>query len=135
MLFFLQIALPDDLSTQHEETGRQVHEFFQSLEIQVEAAFVDSASLVASAATANPAYKSPNGARPASAQPLVDKRMSAGSPGPFGPRHGGYDQGRVDSTMLFSYTYNPSEPGKQMEVRPINGLWTGIFPFSVPVCK
>ncbi|KAF9384611.1 hypothetical protein CPC16_008357 [Podila verticillata] len=133
VLFFLQIALPDDLSTQHEETGRQVQEFFQSLEIQVEAAFVDSASLVASGATANPAYKSPNGARPASAQPLVDKRVSAGSPGPFGPRHGGYDQGRVDSTMLFSYTYNPSESGKQMEVRPINGLWTAIFPFSVPV--
>ncbi|KAG0014544.1 hypothetical protein BGZ81_000406 [Podila clonocystis] len=134
VLFFLQIALPDDLSTQHEETGRQVQEFFHSLEIQVEAAFVDSASLVASAATANPMYKSPGGPRPASAQAL-DKRVSTGtgSPGPFGPRHGGYDQGRVDSTILFSYTYNSSEPGKQMEVRPINGLWTAIFPFSVPV--
>ncbi|KAG0028089.1 hypothetical protein BGZ82_008621 [Podila clonocystis] len=134
VLFFLQIALPDDLSTQHEETGRQVQEFFQSLEIQVEAAFVDSASLVASAATANPMYKSPGGPRPASAQ-AMDKRMSTGtgSPGSFGPRHGGYDQGRVDSTILFSYTYNSSEPGKQMEVRPINGLWTAIFPFSVPV--
>ncbi|KAG0087183.1 hypothetical protein BGZ92_007526 [Podila epicladia] len=134
VLFFLQIALPDDLSTQHEETGRQVQEFFQSLEIQVEAAFVDSASLVASAATANPMYKSPNGARTASAQ-ASDKRMSTGtgSPGPFGPRHSGYDQGRVESTILFSYTYNSSEPGKQMEVRPINGLWTAFFPFSVPV--
>ncbi|KAF9336339.1 hypothetical protein BG006_008957 [Podila minutissima] len=134
VLFFLQIALPDDLSTQHEETGRQVQEFFQSLEIQAEAAFVDSASLVASTATANPMYKSPNGARPTSAQ-ASDKRMptGTGSPGPFGPRHGGYDQGRVESTILFSYTYNSSEPGKQMEVRPINGLWTAIFPFSVPV--
>ncbi|KAF9421219.1 hypothetical protein BGZ94_008879 [Podila epigama] len=129
------IALPDDLSTLHEDTGRQVQEFFQSLEIQVEAAFVDSLSLVASAATApNPMYRSPNGARPASAQAGGDKRLSTNSPGPFGPRQGGpQDQGRIDSTILFSYTYNPSEPGKKMEVKPINGLWTGIFPFSVPV--
>ncbi|KAG0343656.1 hypothetical protein BG004_005111 [Podila humilis] len=124
VVFFLQIALPDDLSILHEETGHQVQEFFQSLEIQVEAAFVDSLSLVASGATApNPLYKSPNGSRP------MDKRMSSGSPAARAYN----DQGRVDSTILFSYTYNPSEPGKQMEVRPINGLWTAIFPFSVPV--
>ncbi|KAG0271545.1 hypothetical protein BGZ95_000637 [Linnemannia exigua] len=132
VLFFLQISLPDDLSTQHEETAKQVEEFFKTLEIQVEAAFVDSLSLVASAPTAqNTMYKSPNGSRPTSA---VDKRMSAGgSPGPFGGRNSGYDQGRVDSTILSSYTYSASEPGKEPEVRPINGLWTAIFPFSVPV--
>ncbi|KAF9134953.1 hypothetical protein BGW39_005250 [Mortierella sp. 14UC] len=132
VLFFLQIALPDDLSTQHEETAKQVEEFFKTLEIQVEAAFVDSLSLVASAPTAqNTMYKSPNGSRPTS---TVDKRMSAGgSPGPFGGRNSGYDQGRVDSTILSSYTYNASEPGKEPEIRPINGLWTAIFPFSVPV--
>ncbi|KAF9145083.1 hypothetical protein BG015_012010, partial [Linnemannia schmuckeri] len=132
VLFFLQISLPDDLSTQHEETAKQVEDFFKTLEIQVEAAFVDSLSLVASAPTAqNTMYKSPNGSRPSSA---VDKRMSAGgSPGPFAGRNSGYDQGRMDSTILSSYTYNATEPGKEPEIRPINGLWTAIFPFSVPV--
>jgi len=133
-LFFLQISLPDDLSTQHEETAKQVEDFFKTLEIQVEAAFVDSLSLVASAPTAqNTMYKSPNGSRPSSA---VDKRMSGGgSPGPFAGRNSGFDQGRTDSTILSSYTYNATEPGKEPEIRPINGLWTAIFPFSVPVCK
>ncbi|OAQ32267.1 hypothetical protein K457DRAFT_135607 [Linnemannia elongata AG-77] len=132
VLFFLQISLPDDLSTQHEETAKQVEDFFKTLEIQVEAAFVDSLSLVASAPTAqNTMYKSPNGSRPSSA---VDKRMSGGgSPGPFAGRNSGYDQGRADSTILSSYTYNATEPGKEPEIRPINGLWTAIFPFSVPV--
>ncbi|CAO3572532.1 unnamed protein product [Mortierella alpina] len=128
------MTLPDDLSTQHEETSRQVREFFQSLEIQVEAAFVDALSLAASGPTSqNNMHKSPNGPRPNSAQ-LTDKRIANNSPGPFGGRPGGYnDQGRVDSTLLFSYTYNSSEPGKEVEIRPINGLWTAIFPFSVPV--
>ncbi|KAG0203889.1 hypothetical protein BGX33_008827 [Mortierella sp. NVP41] len=137
VLFFLQISLPDDLSTQHDETAKQVQEFFKTLEIQVEAAFVDSLSLVASAPTAqNTMYKSPNSSRPNSA---VDKRMSqqGGSPGPgpFGGRNSaGYDQqGRMDSTILSSYAYNASEPGKEPEIRPVNGLWTAIFPFSVPV--
>ncbi|KAF9281934.1 hypothetical protein BGZ68_006309 [Mortierella alpina] len=134
VLFFLQMTLPDDLSTLHEETSRQVHEFFQSLEIQVEAAFVDALSLAASGPTSqNSMHKSPNGPRPNSAQ-LADKRIANNSPGPFGGRPGGYnDQGRVDSTLLFSYTYNSSEPGKEVEIRPVNGLWTAIFPFSVPV--
>ncbi|KAF9951187.1 hypothetical protein BGZ70_001095 [Mortierella alpina] len=134
VLFFLQMTLPDDLSTLHEETSRQVHEFFHSLEIQVEAAFVDALSLAASGPTSqNSMHKSPNGPRPNSAQ-LTDKRIANNSPGPFGGRQGGYnDQGRVDSTLLFSYTYNSSEPGKEVEIRPINGLWTAIFPFSVPV--
>ena len=139
VLFFLQISLPDDLSTLHEDTERQVREFFESLEIQVEAAFVDALSLAAYSAPPlsqqNTMYKSPNG-RPASTQ-LVDKRTSAtGSPGPYGGRPGSvYDQGRIESTILYSYTYNPSESGKQPEIRPINGLWTAIFPFYVPVCK
>ncbi|KAF9959200.1 hypothetical protein BGZ72_010136 [Mortierella alpina] len=134
VLFFLQMTLPDDLSTLHEETSRQVHEFFHSLEIQVEAAFVDALSLAASGPTSqNNMHKSPNGPRPNSGQ-LADKRIANNSPGPFSGRPGGYnDQGRVDSTLLFSYTYNSSEPGKEVEIRPINGLWTAIFPFSVPV--
>ncbi|GJJ74304.1 hypothetical protein EMPS_06662 [Entomortierella parvispora] len=136
VLFFLQISLPDDLSTLHEDTERQVNEFFESLEIQVEAAFVDASSLAASAISANAQnamYKSPNG-RPASTQ-IVDKRASTtGSPGAFGGRPGSvYDQGRIESTILFSYTYNPAEVGKQPEIRPMNGVWTAVFPFSVPV--
>ncbi|KAG0048478.1 hypothetical protein BGZ83_006565 [Gryganskiella cystojenkinii] len=134
VLFFLQIALPDDLSTLHEDTERQVNEFFESLEIQVEAAFVDALSLASASAPVGQNYKSPNG-RPTSAQ-IVDKRASTtGSPGPLGARPSSalYDQGRVESTILYSYTYNSSEQGKQPEIRPINGLWTAIFPFSVPV--
>ncbi|KAF9916650.1 hypothetical protein FBU30_001234 [Linnemannia zychae] len=113
-------------------TAKQIREFFKSLEIQVEAAFVDSLSLVASAPTTqNTTYKNPAGSRPTSA---VDKRMSqGGSPGPYGGRNSGYDQGRMDSTILSSYIYNATEPGKEPEIRPINGLWTAIFPFSVPV--
>ncbi|KAF8930660.1 hypothetical protein BGZ58_008106 [Dissophora ornata] len=128
--FFLQISLPDDLSTLHEDTSHQVHEFFKSLEIQVEAAFVDALSLAQSGQ--NVMHKSPNGSRPSSAQ-LTDKRVSGGSPGPFGARTGYNDPGRVESTLLFSYTYNPVEPGKEVEIRPINGVWSAIFPFSVPV--
>ncbi|KAG0018114.1 hypothetical protein BGZ80_007533 [Entomortierella chlamydospora] len=132
VLFYLQISLPDDLSTLHEETERQVNEFFRSLEIQVEAAFVDALALAASSQSGqNAMYKSPGG-RPPSAQP-VDKRTPVGSPGPYGARTGGFDQGRVDSTLLYSYAYNSAEPGKEVEIRPINGLWTAIFPFSVPV--
>ncbi|KAF9436283.1 hypothetical protein BGZ76_004381 [Entomortierella beljakovae] len=99
----------------------------------VEAAFVDAVALAASSQSGgqSPMYKSPNG-RPGSSQ-LMDKRVSSAPPGPFGPRAGGYDQGRVESTLLFSYAYNSSEPGKELEIRPINGLWTAIFPFSVPV--
>ena len=79
-------------------------------------------------------FKSPNG-RPASTQ-IVDKRTSTvGSPGFGGRPSSAYDQGRIESTILFSYTYNPSEAGKQPEIRPMNGVWTAIFPFSVPVCK
>ncbi|KAI1301025.1 hypothetical protein EDD11_005861 [Mortierella claussenii] len=133
--FFLQISLPDDLSTLHEDTERLVNEFFHALEIQVEAAFVDALSLANSAPAAQSSgmYKSPNGFRPASTQ-LPDKRQSTNSPGPFGARTGGYnDQGRIESTILYSYSYNPAEPGKEPEIRPINGLWTAIFPFSVPV--
>lgn len=140
VLFFLQISLPDDLSTLHEDTERQVNEFFESLEIQVEAAFVDALSLASASVPSgqnNTIFKSPNG-RPASTQVVVDKRASTtGSPGPLGGRPGSavYDQGRIESTVLYSYTYNSSEQGKQPEIRPINGLWTAIFPFSVPVCK
>ncbi|KAG0252445.1 hypothetical protein BG011_006955 [Mortierella polycephala] len=128
------MSLPDDLSTTHEDTARQVREFFQSLEIQVEAAFVDPLSLTAAnSATQNSMYKGTNGSRPASTQG-ADRKMSVGSPGGYGPRPGGYNEyGRVDSTILYSYTYNPLEPGKEVEIRPINGLWTAIFPFSVPV--
>ncbi|KAF9209784.1 hypothetical protein BGZ49_000971 [Haplosporangium sp. Z 27] len=132
VLFYLQISLPDDLSTLHEETERQVNEFFRSFEIQVEAAFVDALALAASSQSGQSAmYKSPS-ARPASSQ-LTDKRTSGGSPGPLGARTSGFDQGRVESTLLYSYAYNHAEPGKEVEVRPINGLWTAIFPFSVPV--
>ncbi|KAG0299325.1 hypothetical protein BGZ98_010142 [Dissophora globulifera] len=131
VLFYLQISLPDDLSTLHEETSLQVQEFFHSLEIQVEAAFVDALALAQSSQGAM--YKSPNGSRPSSAQ-LGDK-PGPGSPAPFGgPRPGGYgEQGRVESTLLYSYAYNAAEPGKEVEIRPINGVWTAIFPFSVPV--
>ncbi|KAF9984164.1 hypothetical protein BGZ65_000876 [Modicella reniformis] len=60
--------------------------------------------------------------------------MSVSSPGAFGARPRAYsDQPRVESTMMFSYTYNPSEAGKEVEIRPVNGQWTAIFPFSVPV--
>ncbi|KAI7826947.1 TRAPP trafficking subunit Trs65-domain-containing protein [Gamsiella multidivaricata] len=133
VLFFLQISLPEDLSTLHEETASQVEDFFQALEIQVEAAYVDPLSLVASgAAGQNALYKSPNGSRPASGQQHADRRLSTSSPG-FGARPGYNDQGRIESTMMYTYAYNPADPGKKVEIRPINGLWTAIFPFSVPV--
>ncbi|KAF9106763.1 hypothetical protein BGX27_009035 [Mortierella sp. AM989] len=132
VLFYLQISLPEDLSTLHEETELKVNEFFHSLEIQVEAAFVDALALAASSQSGqNAMFKGPNG-RPASAQ-HTDKRIPGGSPGAFGARTSGFDQGRVESTLLYTYAYNPAEPGKEVEVRPINGLWTAIFPFSVPV--
>ncbi|KAF9906081.1 hypothetical protein BX616_000817 [Lobosporangium transversale] len=128
VLFFLQISLPNDLSTLHEETERQITEFFQTLEIQVEAAFVDALAL-ATAASSGPGQHGPF-SRP------TNKRMSVSSPGPYGgggrlPLGG--DQGRMESTLLYSYTYNPLEIGKEPVIRPINGLWTAIFPFSVPV--
>ncbi|KAF9579779.1 hypothetical protein BGW38_003834 [Lunasporangiospora selenospora] len=136
--FYLQISLPDDLSTTHDETIRQVNDFFQLLEIQVEAAFVDALSLAASGPNSNLLKSPTSGGRPSSAPQshLVDKRMSANSPGPNTNRSGtpNYgDQGRIESTLLYSYNYNPQEPGKEPVIQPVNGHWVAIFPFSVPV--
>lgn len=134
VLFFLQVSLPDDLSTLHEDTERQVREFFQAFEIQVEAAYVDAVALAVAASPSQSAYRSPNGSRSRSGTQTQDKRsLSISSPGYGARQHN--DQSRIESTMMYSYTYNPSEQGKEVEIRPINGLWTAIFPFAVPVCK
>ncbi|KAF9361693.1 hypothetical protein BGX34_006984 [Mortierella sp. NVP85] len=122
---YLQVALPDDLSTLHEETERQVREFFQSFEIQVEAAYVDAVAL----AVASSGNRNRSGSRSGTQTP--DKRsLSISSPG-YGARQ--HNDQRIESTMMYSYVYNPEEPGKEVEIRPINGLWTAIFPFAVPV--
>ncbi|KAI8352620.1 TRAPP trafficking subunit Trs65-domain-containing protein [Mortierella sp. GBAus27b] len=130
VLFYLQVSLPDDLSTLHEDTERQVREFFQAFEIQVEAAYVDAVALAVASSSQS---RSPNGTRSRSGTQtqIQDKRsLSISSPG-YGARQ--HDQSRVESTMMYSYTYNPSEHGKEVEIRPVNGLWTAIFPFAVPV--
>ncbi|KAG0239449.1 hypothetical protein BGX31_002787 [Mortierella sp. GBA43] len=124
------VSLPDDLSTLHEDTERQVREFFQAFEIQVEAAYVDAVALAVASSSQS---RSPNGTRSRSGTQtqIQDKRsLSISSPG-YGARQ--HDQSRVESTMMYSYTYNPSEHGKEVEIRPVNGLWTAIFPFAVPV--
>ncbi|KAF9976147.1 hypothetical protein BGZ73_009061 [Actinomortierella ambigua] len=133
VLFYLQISLPDDLSTLHEETAQQVHDFFKALDIQVEAAFVDPLSLVN---TSTPPMQKTASGRPMS---VVEKRMSMGgqSPNPntAAPRPGPqyFEHGRSEATIVYTYTYNPAEKGREMKITTINGLWTAIIPFAVPI--